>query len=173
MTAERRSFLAEHRDDIHGRVLEVKDSAYTDRFGRNVSERGVLDIDPGNSKATYVADLTSCPEIATSTFDCFILTQTLQFVYDVGAAIEQTHRILRPGGVVLVTMPVASRLAPPPLTDFWRFTPLVAGRLFEERFGAAGVTVEGLAVDDLTTADLETDELYFPLLVCLRAQKSG
>lgn len=179
-------FLAEHRDDIHGRVLEVKDSAYTDRFGRNVSERGVLDIDPGNSKATYVADLTSCPEIATSTFDCFILTQTLQFVYDVGAAIEQTHRILRPGGVVLVTMPVASRLAPPPLTDFWRFTPLVAGRLFEERFGAAGVTVrgvgnvltqvaflEGLAVDDLTTADLETDELYFPLLVCLRAQKSG
>jgi hypothetical protein len=33
--------------------------------------------------------------------------------------------------------------------------------------------LEGLAVDDLTTADLETDELYFPLLVCLRAQKSG
>jgi len=179
-------FLAEHSADIHGRVLEVKDSGYTNRFGRNVTERAVLDIDPGNTNATYVADLTSCAGIATDTFDCFILTQTLHFVYDVRAAIAQVHRILRPGGVVLVTVPVTSRVAPPPITDFWRFTPLGAGRLFEERFGAAGVTVrgvgnvltqiaflEGLAVADLAPADLGADERYFPLLACLRAQKAA
>src|ERR1044071_9523598 len=48
-------FLEEHRQDIHGRVLEVKDSNYTDRYGVGVQRRDVLDIDPSNPHATIVA----------------------------------------------------------------------------------------------------------------------
>ena len=50
-------FLAEHRADITGRVLEVKDSGYTERFGHALTERAVLDVDPANPRATHVADL--------------------------------------------------------------------------------------------------------------------
>ncbi|MEJ7787734.1 MAG: hypothetical protein WKF96_23275, partial [Solirubrobacteraceae bacterium] len=32
-------FLGQHRADVTGRVLEVKDSGYTDRFGHDVTER--------------------------------------------------------------------------------------------------------------------------------------
>jgi hypothetical protein len=41
-------------------VLEVEDSGYTERFGHELTERAVLDVDPANPRATYVADLTVC-----------------------------------------------------------------------------------------------------------------
>ncbi len=132
-------FLEQHREDIHGRVLEVKDSGYSERFGHDIVEHGVIDIDAGNARADYVADLTTCAGIPSDRFDCIILTQTLQYVYDLRAAIDSIHRILRPGGVVLVTVPVTSRIVSPPVTDYWRLTPLAAERLFVERFGAATV----------------------------------
>src|SRR5829696_1913433 len=41
-------FLDKYRSDITGRVLEVKDSGYTDRYGSNLTGSDVLDIDPSN-----------------------------------------------------------------------------------------------------------------------------
>ncbi len=38
---------------------------------------------------------------STRTYDCIILTQTLQLIDDLGAAIAECSRILRPGGVLL------------------------------------------------------------------------
>ena len=51
-------FLETHRRDIRGRVLEVRDPAYTRRFGGDaVSIADVLDIDGRNGLANVVADL--------------------------------------------------------------------------------------------------------------------
>ena len=179
-------FLAEHSRDVTGRVLEVKDSGYTDRFGHALQERAVLDVDPANPLATYVADLAAADGVPDDAFDCFVLTQTLQLVFDVRAALGHAHRILRPGGVLLATMPVASRICDPPLTDHWRFTPLAARRLLAEAFGAGEVSVagrgsvlaqiaflEGLAAEDLTARELAVDDERFPLVVCARAVKAG
>jgi SAM-dependent methyltransferase len=179
-------FLEEHRRDISGRVLEVKDRAYTDRFGAGVVESGVLDIDAGNPVATHVADLASAEGLPAGWFDCFVLTQTLQYVFDLPAAIAHVHRILRPGGAVLATLPTLSRISPPTLTDCWRFTPLAAQRLFAEDFGAEQVStvargnilaqvafLHGLAAEELEPSELETDDPLFPLLVCVRARKAG
>src|SRR5215510_7351380 len=90
-------FLQEHRRDIHGRVLEVKDRGYTERYGTDVKRCDVLDMDPHNGQATIIADLTAADAIPADTFDCFILTQTLQLIYDIRAAISPAHRSLRPG----------------------------------------------------------------------------
>jgi SAM-dependent methyltransferase len=178
-------FLAAHRADITGRVLEVKDSAYTDRFGHGVTERAVLDIDPHNARATHVTDLATGDGLPTAAFDCFVITQTLQYILDVRAALAQAHRVLRPGGVLLATMPVASRICEPPLTDHWRFTPLSARRLLEEAFGAGHVDVhgrgnvlatvaflEGLAAEDMTDDELARDDGRFALVVCARAVRA-
>ena len=105
------NFIGEHGRDIHGRVLEIKDMQYTERFGCNVRRSDVLDVDPGNNAATIVADLAAADAVASNCFDCVILTQTLQLVYDTRAALTHVHRILRPGGVVLVTVPTMSQLA--------------------------------------------------------------
>lgn len=179
-------FLAEHQEDITGRVLEVKDSGYTNRFGHALTERGVLDVDATNERATYVSDLATGDGLPSDAFDCFVLTQTLQLIFDLRPALENARRALRPGGVLLATVPVASRVCSPPLTDYWRFTPAAAARLLEEVFGPDAVTVrghgnvltqvaflEGLAAEDLTAAELGLDDDRFPLIVCARAVRTA
>lgn len=51
------SFLEFQAGDIRGRCLEVRDTAYTDRFGDDVRARDVIDIDPANPRTTFVTDL--------------------------------------------------------------------------------------------------------------------
>src|SRR6266508_1565007 len=75
-------FLENHRADIRGRLLEVKDSGYTNRYGHLVTAQDVLDINPANPHATIISDLAAADAISSNTFDCFILTQTLQYIYD-------------------------------------------------------------------------------------------
>lgn len=177
-------FLAEHRADIRGRVLEVKDSSYTDRYGAAVDRSDVLDIDRTNPRATIVADLAAAHDIPDGTFDCLIVTQTLQLIYDTRAVLRHAHRILRPGGVLLVTVPAVSRVLRGKgyETDFWRFTVASCVALFGEAFGPANVMVRsygnvlagicflmGMAYEELSRRELERNDKHFPLIVAVRA----
>ena len=181
-------FMEEHRADLRGRVLEVKESEYTRRFGRDVEWADVLDIDPGNPQATVVADLTAADAVPSDSFDCFVLTQTLQFIYDTRAALRHAWRVLRPGGILLATVPATSRVITGVeyLRDYWRFTEASCTELFGERFGPARVSVRGrgnvltciaflsgLAYEELSRSELEADDPAFPLLITVRAVKAG
>jgi len=179
-------FLDDHRADIHGRVLEVKDPGYTKRFGAGVSAFDVLDVDATNPHATIVTDLARADAVESGSFDCFVLTQTLQLVPDLRAALGHCRRLLSPGGVLLATMPSVSRLVGPAGGDhdYWRFTPAGCRRLFGEIFGANAVEVRwygnvltsiaflaGMAAEELRRRELdERDDLY-PLLVAVRATR--
>jgi SAM-dependent methyltransferase len=176
-------FLWAHRDDVRGRVLEVKDSTYTDWLGSGVTQKDVLDIDRANEDATISADLASADEIADGTFDCFILTQTLQLIYDVRSAVTHARRILRPGGVLLATVPAVSPIVDDEqLTDYWRFTPASCAGLFGDVFGSDSIHVraygnvltsiaflEGIAHEELTAQELETHDSRFTMLLSVRA----
>ncbi|MGH7835051.1 MAG: class I SAM-dependent methyltransferase, partial [Candidatus Binatia bacterium] len=97
-------FLSEHRAEIRGRVLEIGDDFYTQKFGGGrVSKADVLHVTEDNPRATLIVDLTCADSIPSNTFDCIICTQTLQMIYDFRAALGHVHRILKPGGVVLMT----------------------------------------------------------------------
>ena len=172
-------FLAEHRADIRGRVLEVRDSGYTERFGSDVERRDVLDIDPTNPRATIVADLADSTRLPAGAFDCFILTQTLHLVYDLRAAVGSCHHLLRPGGVLLVTGPAVSRLRD---EDYWRFTPASLSRLLEERFDevtvcaygnvlAASAFLSGMSKEEVPRRLLDRQDPHFPVVVAARAVK--
>lgn len=181
-------FLEAHAADVRGRVLEVKSSEYTRRFDRGVVRADVLDIDPHNEQATIVADLTAADDVPAGVFDCFILTQTLQFIYDAPAAVRHAHRLLAPGGVLLVTVPVVARISPRygPETEYWRFTAASCRRLFGDVFGPANVEVstsgnllvdmaflQGAAVEEFPRAKLEVNDPFFPLIVAVRAVRRG
>jgi SAM-dependent methyltransferase len=181
-------FLDQHREVIRGRVLEVRDSAYTDRYGSDVVQRDVLDINAANPNATIVADLAAAGTVPADLFDCFVLSQTLQFIYDTSAAIAHAHRILRPGGVLLVTVPAISRIAPRYglQTDYWRFTSASCGRLFGDVFGPQQVIVNsygnvltamafltGMAYEELSRRELDDYDAYFPVIIGVRAVKQS
>jgi SAM-dependent methyltransferase len=178
------SFLADHRQHIRGRVLEVKDSTYTTRFGTGVESAEVLDINAENPRATVVADLSAADSLAAEQFDCFILTQTLQFIFDTKAALAHAHRILRPGGVLLATVPAVSRIDPSLSMDYWRLTAASCAVLFEGVFGAGQVRVRsygnvtsavaflaGAAQEDLRPDQLDLIDESFPVVIAVRATR--
>ena len=181
-------FLRARRGDIRGRVLEVKDSTYTHTFGSAVERADVVDIAADNAAATLVADLAAKDALPPDAFDCFVLTQTIHIVYDVPAVLENAARSLKPGGVLLATLPVVSRLDYESglSGDYWRFTPASARRLFEAAFPGGEVEVEahgnvlaccgflmGASVEDLRPEELEREDPYFPLILCVRAVKKA
>jgi SAM-dependent methyltransferase len=184
------TFLSRYIDDIRGRVLEIGDDRYTQKFGAGrVTRSDVLHLQPGNSKATLVGDLADAGHISADSFDSIILTQTLQFIYDVRAAVNHLHRILKPGGRLLATLPGISQISRYDMDrwgDFWRFTSLSARRLFEEHFSAGDVTVhaygnvlaaiaflEGLALEELKPEELDHSDRDYELLIAVRAVKAG
>ena len=180
-------FLDAHREDIHGHVLEVKDSAYVDTFGEAVTRVDVLDIDETNSDATIVADLCAADAVPSDEFDCIVLTQTLQFTFDVAAAIGHVHRMLRPGGVLLSTVPSIIKTDRVLMNqDYWRFTMPTCRRLFGDLFGADHVEVNsygnvltavaflmGMAQEELSLAELDTRDDRFPVVISVRAVKTA
>lgn len=183
------NFLLQHKHDIHGRVLEIGDNTYTRKFGGNrVQHSDILHAIEGNSSATIVADLAQADNIPSNAFDCIILTQTLQFVYDLPAAVNHLHRILKPDGVLLATVPGISQISRYDMDkwgEFWRFTTQSAQRLFEKEFTDKNVEVKaygnvlvaiaflhGLAAEELKPEYFEYQDPDYQVLITVRAIKS-
>jgi hypothetical protein len=180
-------FLSSHRDDVKGRVLEVGDNSYTVRFGGDrVTRSDVLHVVAGNEQATIIADLTDATHVPGAAFDCLILTQTLQLIFDLPAALRTIVRILKPGGVLLATVPGLTRTSQTewPESWFWRLTPASARRLAESVFPAENVQVQGhgnvlaacaflygLAMEELTVAELSHQDPDYDVIITLRAVK--
>jgi SAM-dependent methyltransferase len=178
-------FLSRHAGDVRGMVLEVGDLLYTRHVGGEAVESAeVVDVDSTNPDATYVSDLATGEGIPSSAFDCVICTQTLQLIYDVESAIETIHRILRPGGVLLATVPGITRIGSDeyPGRWFWSFTPDSVRRLCADAFDAAAVEVTtygnvlaataflfGLAAEEMTPDELEYRDPEFPVTLGARA----
>jgi len=182
-------FLAEHATDIHGHVLEIQDDQYTRRFGaERVRQSDVLDIRPGYPGATICADLSKPTNIASDTFDCVILTQTLNVVYEVRSVIREVHRILKPGGIVLATVPgiaQISRYSMKNWGDYWRFTTLSACKLFGEVFPPERIEVHahgnvlgamallhGLVTEELLPEQLDYTDPDYEVSITVRAVKA-
>jgi SAM-dependent methyltransferase len=183
-------FLQRHAGDIRGRVVEVAENTYTERFGGSrVGRSDVLHVDESNMRATLVGDLAGPNELPGDSFDCFICTQTLTYIYDVQRAVETIHRMLKPGGVLLVTVPGISQMSPYDRDrwgEYWRFTAQSLGRLLGTPFGSENVAVEaygnvlastaflqGLCVDDLRRDELEHRDQRYQMLVAGRAVKAA
>lgn len=181
-------FLLEQQADVRGRVLEIADNTYTRQFGgRRVVQSDVLHISPAEPNATIIGDLTNLDHVPADTFDCIILTQTLQVIYDVRAALRTVQRILKPGGVILATFPGISPISRYDMERwgyYWGFTSLSARRLFGEVFPESGVQVKaygnvlaataflyGMATEELRQEELEYADPDYEVIISVRARK--
>lgn len=184
-------FLDAHRLDVRGRCMELGDATYIKKFGDDrVTRIDVLHAVAGNPEATLVADLTRADHIPSDLFDCIIFTQALQMIYDMPAALRHLHRILRPGGVLLLTShgisKIGRRLGRDPWGEYWRITSQSAERLFADTFPGATVEVStygnvlaaicalhGVVSEEVGREQLEFNDPDFEVIVAVRAVKAG
>jgi SAM-dependent methyltransferase len=181
-------FLSSHAQDIQGCVLEVGTNKYTRTFGgERVVKSHVLHVEEKKPDVTIIGDLTKADHIAPNFFDCIILTQTLQVIYNLHEAVKTLYRILKPGGVVLVSAPGISKISRYDMDRwgyYWSFTSLSMKRLFgsvfpeanihTKAFGNVLVTIaflQGLSAEELQRKELEFDDPDYELLITLRAVK--
>ena len=183
-------FLEAHEEDIRGRVLEIADDTYTRRFGRGrVTASDVLHVRERGPGITIVGDLSAADTLPEAAFDCIILTQTMQVIYDLRAALASIHGSLRPRGVVLATVPGMSPVSRYDMDRwgyYWSFTTQSARRLFEESFEAELIQVEthgnvlaataflyGMSSQELHEGELDHHDEDYQLIITIRAVKSA
>lgn len=175
-------FIARNATSIAGEVLEVGEPRYARSLGHAArctvlapSAGAVQSVD--GSSDVLIADLSNPSSLPEERFDCFICTQTLNFIYDVKAAVEGAHRLLKPGGTFLGTVAgiqQISRFDMDRWGDYWRFTNKSLDRLLHGTFGedvtvscmgnalAAQLILQGVCVEDLPDRSVLTpvDEDY-------------
>lgn len=182
-------FLQRHEEFIQGRVLEIGDSQYSKAFGgERVTAFEVLHATNENPRATIIGDLIDPRSLPVNDIDCFICTQTFNFIYEVEKAAEGAYAVLKPGGTLLATMAGICQISRYDMErwgDYWRFTTASAKKLFEGVFGegvvvecygnvlAATALLEGLAVEDLPDpALLDDHDRDYQVVIGVFARKS-
>jgi SAM-dependent methyltransferase len=185
------AFLSEHKAVIRGRVAEMESSQYTHRFGAEaVTNSDVLDLNQQNPACTLALDLQNTNAAPAALFDCILCTQTLFLIHDYNAAIRTLHRMLKPGGTLLATVPGISPVIRGSLIagvgeDSWRFTSRSAQLAFGEVFGEDQVSVQsygnvlactaflhGIVQEELTTEELSHHDPDYELIIAVAATKS-
>lgn len=183
-------FLEANADRIRGRCLELGDPSYIQRFGTGVTQTDVLHVVAGNPAATIVGDLTDAPHIPSDAFDCIIFTQSLQMIVDMRAALRTLHRILKPGGTLLLTThgisKIGRRLGRDDWGEYWHLTAQGVDVLFQETFPGSDVEIRpygnvlaaisslhGLAAEELLRSELDHSDPDFEVLIGVRATKGA
>ena len=180
-------FLEGNKHHIKGITCEIADKTYTDRFGNGVIKAEVLSFEKSNG-VTIIGDLCKSETLPKNKFDCFILTQTLSFIYDFNQAIKGIYFSLNDNGVALVTVPGISQISRYDMDkwgDYWRFTDLSIKKLFIDVFGEKNVEViaygnvltatsflHGISAEELTKEEIFHVDNNFQVTITIRACKN-
>jgi SAM-dependent methyltransferase len=115
--------VAERFGQVGGRLLDIAPQDHEGArpyFPASVHVE-TLDIDP-KAGATYLGDIcghNAC--LADGSFDFVVCTEVLEHTLNPFGAIAEIHRLLRPRGLLFLSVPFNFRIHGP-LPDCWRFT---------------------------------------------------
>ncbi|MDD2892294.1 MAG: class I SAM-dependent methyltransferase [Halothiobacillaceae bacterium] len=93
------------------RGWQVAGTDFDEQATRRVSERYGIE--------THVGDLPQCALPAAS-FDAITLSQSIEHLYDPGATLRECLRLLRPGGLLVMTTPNAASIGAAEFGPSWR-----------------------------------------------------
>jgi hypothetical protein len=180
-------FLSANSKYIKGRALEIGTSEYITKFGTGVTNKEVLHYTADNSSATIIGDLTKIETLPSDQMDCFICTQTFNFIYDFKSAIRGAHHLLKKDGILLATLAGVCQISRYDMNrwgDYWRFTTRSAEEAFGEVFGKDNVIVQsfgnvlssvsllhGISSDELSHDELDHQDADYQIIITVVAKK--
>lgn len=177
-------FLQQVCVDIKGHCLEFEEDRYTSIWGGNkVTKLDILNKETDNPNSTIIADLTQPNDIPSDTFDCIICTYVLHIIPELDRFVADLHRILKPGGVLLIAVPgITIHFCQ--YEELWRFTRQGLHLILSKVFPSENITTQsygnsltatgelrGMVAFDFTAAQLNYQDPRYALVVCARAVK--
>jgi ubiquinone/menaquinone biosynthesis C-methylase UbiE len=127
------SLRRHYLDDFHFRQVAMlpAGSMVLDLGGNRTGKRGLFDVEKYDLNVVYAnLSIAKRPHLQAEaawlplrreSFDAVICSELLEHVPDPIAVIEETHRVLRAGGTLLVCVPFLTRIHGDPF-DFGRYT---------------------------------------------------
>lgn len=184
------AILADHSEYIMGDVLEIEDNTYTMQFGGNKVKRSIImDVSSTDSRVSFNGNIETGQGVRDEIADCFILTQTLMYIYDLGNAAHNIMRLLKKGGTALITcsgISQNSRRCMDSYGCYFNFNKDVFVRMFEKEANAQVLEtgsfgnvktvtahLNGLCSEDLVKEDFAPNDKYYPLIVYAVVKKNG
>lgn len=180
-------FLSRNFRYIIGDVLEIAESTYTNRFGGDKLKRNIVMSYEKGKGIDLVVNLETGAGVKENYVDCFILTQTLPFIYDIHSAVKNAVKILKPGGSLLVTVPGITQISRYDMSrwgQYWSFTDLSLKKLFEEVVPSSSISIKtygnvksaafflyGFAQHELTKKELEYHDIDYQLVIAAVIKK--
>ena len=121
--------LLEH---IHGKCIDIGcgDMPFRPLLAGQVTQYDSFDIERRASGVTYVGDIQDMNMIDDESYDSALCLEVLEHVPNPFTALSEIHRILKPGGKLVCSVPHLSRLHEEP-HDYYRFTRYGLRYLFE------------------------------------------
>lgn len=182
------NFLKENEQIISGRVLEIGDNEYTLLFGGDrITQSDILHVDESNENATFIGDISDAPHISDNSFDAIILTQTLHLIYNFKDALLTCHRILKPGGTLLLTVPGITPIDRGEWnkTWYWSFTDKALKKLIPETFPSSASEIQsfgnvfiataflyGMGITEVEKDKLNINDPSFQVIITVKATKA-
>lgn len=184
-------FLNENKRYIHGEILEIAENTYSKKFCKEDSNNkfNILTFDESDKRENIIfGDLTKIKTLPNNKINCFICTQTFNFIFDIKKAIEGAFYLLQENGVLLATVSGIAQISRYDMDrwgDYWRFTDLSAKYLFGNIFGKENVYVyvygnviaaisilQGIAIEDLPDYRLlDEHDVNYPVTIGIVARK--
>ena len=178
-------FLAAEQAQIRGDALEISEDRYISRIGGARLTSATTFQLTGEGPGRLVGDLTQPVSLPDGRFDCFVCTQTLNVIFNVQDAIRGCHRLLKPGGHLLLAVAGTTHLSRYDADrwgDHWRFTEQSIAKLLQAEFAevsvrsygnvlAATAMLHGIVCEELSAAELDVHDPDYPVTVCAVARR--
>ncbi len=183
-------FLKENAHYIRGRVMEIGSRTYTQKYGKGVKESLILTADREYvDKDVCYGDLQTKEGCKEGDLDCFILTQTLPFIYDIQSVCKNIMKMLKPGGAAILTVSgisMVSRYDDSRWGHYWGFTKTSLEKLFGDyaeenaieivsmgNCKTAAAFLYGLSAEELDKKDFTVDDPLTPVMLGMVVKKKG
>lgn len=174
-------FLNQYKSVIKGRVLEIGDRNYTDRYGTAVKESYVLHFDEQYEGygLDFRGDLRTGEGISKDFYDCIILTQVLNFVQDIKNTPDILIDALKTGGQLLLCVSGISPIVRYDMDKYghyWNFTDKSIRNMFTRdntecevwtkgNCKVACAFLQGMGCAELTREELDDTDEDFQVVI--------
>lgn len=175
------TFLNKYSSVIKGRVLEIGDRHYTEKFGIEIDESYVLHFEDDYQQNQYdfIGDLRDGKGIQKNFYDCIICTQVLDFVEDIRDTPDILIGALKPGGKLLISVSGISTICRYDMDkygQYWNFTDRSIRNMFTRNdtecevwtkgnCKAACAFLQGMGYTELTKEELEDTDEDFQIVI--------